>query len=64
MELRPKLQKAHLDVCGLPWAVVSQLDYKDGVWRRRHSHRDGKGWLYTHAVWRYSRAVTVNSATG
>ena len=32
--LQLELQREHLDVCGLPWAVVSQLDDRDS----------GQGW--------------------
>ena len=39
--LQLELQREHLDVYGLPWAVVSQLDDQDSVWAGMVCRGDG-----------------------
>ena len=69
--LQLELQRGHLDVYGLPWAVVSQLDdqYSAQGWCVKELE-SVQGWgetgceLCTPAALQCSQGLAVNSATG
>ena len=69
--LQLELRREHLDVCGLPWAVVSQLnDWDDGQGWCVKELESVQGWgetgceLCTPAALQCSQGLAVNSATG